>query len=195
MKRLLIPLLFIFPASSLHQPQAVIDKSYYKETLRVLRAQVLAEAAIALTEEPLTVTAATSPRSAGGRHDFFSEGDYWWPNPQSPDSPYIQRDGMSNPDNFTAHRLAMIRFSRCIGALASAYKITGDEKYVRAAIKHCRAWFVDTATRMNPHLLYAQAIKGRATGRGIGIIDTIQFMEVVQGLMAMQDAKSMDRLL
>src|SRR5688572_31437942 len=32
-----------------------------------------------LNEAPITVTAAISPRSAGGKHDFFSEGDYWWP--------------------------------------------------------------------------------------------------------------------
>ena len=100
---------------------------------------------------------------------------------------------MTNPDNFVAHRQAMIRFSKIIGALASAYKITHDEKYSQQALKHCRAWFVDEATMMNPSLLYAQAIKGRFTGRGIGIIDTIQLMEVVQGLMAMLNAKEMNK--
>jgi hypothetical protein len=40
--------------------------------------------------------------------------------------------------------------------------------------------------------LYAQAIKGRATGRGIGIIDTIHLIEVVQGLLAMQKSKSIN---
>ncbi len=99
---------------------------------------------------------------------------------------------MTNPGNFVAHRQAMIRFSRIMGALASAYKITGDQKYVAQALNHCRAWFLDTATLMHPHLLYAQAIKGRATGRGIGVIDTIHFMEVVQALMAMQGAANMD---
>lgn len=167
--------------------------SYYDSAVIVLRKQILEEAAQALKEEPVTVTAQSSPRSAGGKHDFFSEGDYWWPNPVSVDSPYIQRDGMTNPDNFTAHRLAMIRFSRIVGALASAYKITGDDKYVRAALKHCKAWFTDTTTLMNPSLTYAQAIKGRYTGRGIGIIDTIQLMEVVQGLLAMEEAKAMDK--
>jgi hypothetical protein len=159
---------------------------------KTLRKQVLKEAAWAMQQEPVTVTADHSPRSAGGRHDFYSEGDYWWPNPVSSDSPYVQKDGMTNPGNFVAHRLAMIRFSRIMGALASAYKITGDQKYVVQALKHCRAWFVDTATLMNPNLLYAQAIKGRATGRGIGIIDTIHFMEVVQALTAMQQAAAMD---
>lgn len=166
--------------------------SFKEEIAATLYKQVLQETAWAMQQEPLTVTAQSSPRSAGGKHDFFSEGDYWWPNPASVDSPYIQRDGMTNPDNFVAHRQAMIRFSKIMGALASAYKLTGDEKYVQQALKHCKAWFVDAATLMNPNLLYAQAIKGRFTGRGIGIIDTIQLMEVVQGLLAMQNAKSMN---
>src|SRR6476661_7935269 len=70
-----------------------------------------------LAEKPITVTAQFSPRSAGGPHDFFSEGDYWWPNPADPNGPYIQKDGMTNPDNFVAHRLAMIRLSTHVGAL------------------------------------------------------------------------------
>ncbi|RYZ19945.1 MAG: alginate lyase, partial [Chitinophagaceae bacterium] len=158
--------------------------SFKKEVAETLRQQIIEEAAWAMQQEPVTVTAQTSPRSAGGKHDFFSEGDYWWPNPVRLDSPYIQKDGMTNPDNFVAHRQAMIRFSKIVGALSSAYLLTGDEKYVQQAMKHCKAWFVDTATLMNPNLLYAQAIKGRFTGRGIGIIDTIQLMEVVQGLLA-----------
>ena len=59
------------------------------------RGRVLAAAARFLREEPITITASRSPRSAGGPHDFFSEGDYWWPDPKDPDGPYVQRDGMS----------------------------------------------------------------------------------------------------
>jgi len=170
------------------------DVSYKKEIIAVLKKQILAEADLALKQEPITVTASAASRSTGGIHDFYSEGDYWWPNPANPDGPYIQKDGLTNPQNFVAHRLAMIRFSQIIGALASAYKITGDEKYVKQAMVHINAWFNDPKTKMNPNLLYAQAIKGVATGRGIGIIDTIQLMEVVQGIMAMQNAKSMSKL-
>jgi hypothetical protein len=43
---------------------------------------------------------------------------------------------------------------------------------------------------MNPHLLYAQAIKGRFTGRGIGIIDMIQMIEVSQALIVLEKSKS-----
>ncbi|MFL5745830.1 MAG: alginate lyase family protein [Niastella sp.] len=194
-KRVLICWL-LFTGITNIQWRPIDNKTDYKaEVMKTLRKQILAQAAWAMQQQPVTVTAQHSPRSAGGKHDFFSEGDYWWPNPQSVDSPYVQRDGMSNPDNFVAHRQAMIRLSQLVGALASAYELTHDDKYVKQALQHCRAWFVDTATMMNPSLQFAQAIKGRFTGRGIGIIDTIQLMEVVQGLEAMENAKGMDHQL
>ena len=144
------------------------------------RPRVLRNAAKYLEAPPVTVTAASSPRSAGGKHDFFSEGDYWWPDPKKPEGPYIQRDGMSNPDNFVEHRRAMVRLSLIVPALAAAYKITREKKYSATAARHLRAWFVDDATRMNPNLQYAQAIKGRFTGRGTGIIDTLHLVEVAR---------------
>src|SRR5215469_16980528 len=79
------------------------------DIVAIERPRVLQGAAKYLKEAPVTVTASSSPRSAGGKHDYFSEGDYWWPDPNNPDGPYIQRDGMSNPDNFNDHRLALIR--------------------------------------------------------------------------------------
>ena len=88
------------------------------------RGRVLKAADKYLPEQPVTVTAASSPRSAGGVHDFFSEGDYWWPDPKNPDGPYIQRDGMTNPDNFLEHRRAMVRLSLIVPVLAAAWKIT-----------------------------------------------------------------------
>jgi hypothetical protein len=168
---------------------------FEKEVINVLRNDIITRADKNLNEAPQTITMFICKRSAGGIHDFYSEGDYWWPDPSNPDGPYIQRDGMTNPDNFVDHRKAMIRLSQIVGNLASAYKITGDEKYVRQAFIHLKAWFADPSTRMNPSLLYSQAIKGRFTGRGIGIIDTIQLMEVAQGIIAMQNARYVDKQL
>jgi len=163
------------------------------EVKKVLEKEILSSANQSLTLEPITITASHSERSAGGLHDFFSEGDYWWPNPADPNGPYIQKDGITNPDNFTSHRKAMIRFSQIVGTLTSAYIITKDEKYVKHALSHLRAWFMDTATLMNPSLLYAQAIKGKVTGRGVGIIDMIQMMEVAQSVYIIQHAKSVNK--
>lgn len=153
--------------------------------------RVVAEADSVLTLEPKTIVAVRNPRSAGGLHDWSSEGDYWWPNPADPDGPYIQRDGETNPDNFVAHRQLMLTFVRAFDALAAAYKLTGDERYAQAAVRHLDAWFVNPATRMNPNLQYAQAIHGTTTGRGTGVIDTVHFAEVALGVEALRGSQAL----
>jgi len=152
------------------------------------RKRVLKAADAFLAEQPVTITAAHSTRSAGGAHDFFSEADYWWPDPKNPDGPYIQRDGMTNPDNFVEHRRAMVRMSIHVATLTAAYRISGDEKYAGKAIDHLKAWFVADATKMNPNLQYAQAIKGITTGRGIGIIDTLHLVEPARSAQILERA-------
>lgn len=143
-------------------------------------ARVLKAANAYIREKPLTVTSYRSSRSAGGVHDYFSEGDYWWPDPKNPDGPYIRRDGLSNPENFTEHRKALLRLSQQVPALVAAWVLTREKRYAEHAVQHLRAWFLAPATRMNPNLQYAQAIHGITEGRGIGIIDTIHLVEVVR---------------
>ena len=150
------------------------------------RARVLKAADAFLAEAPITITAFKAEKSAGGVHDYFSQADYSWPDPAKPDGlPFVNRDGWSNPDTFQQHRWAMVRLSRGVGALGAAFKITGDRKYADAAAAHLRAWFVTPATRMNPSLLYSQAILGSVTGRGVGIIDTIHLIEVAAAIEVM----------
>ena len=190
---LIIFLLFVFfPLSSASKYRG---KTIEKEAVKFLREEIIRRADLALEEKPVTITDTVCQRSAGGKHDFYSEADYFWPDPANPAGPYIQKDGMSYPGLFKAHRRAMIRLSQVVGSLASAYKVTGDEKYVRAAFAHLKAWFVDTATMMNPSLLYGQAVIGKNTGRGIGIIDTIHLMEVAQGILVMENARCIDKAL
>jgi hypothetical protein len=167
----------------------------FREVQGIDRQRILQQANLYLSENPITVTASTCERSAGGIHDYFSEGDYWWPDPQNPGGPYIRRDGLSNPHVFSDHRQYLRRLSLIVPALTSAYVITKDQRYSDHAVKHLRAWFVNENTRMNPHLLYAQAIHGRVTGRGIGIIDTIHLVEVARAisvLAALSDKYSDD---
>jgi hypothetical protein len=154
------------------------------------RPRVVQQAGAVLTAAPKTIVAARNPKSAGGLHDFSSDGDYWWPDPKNPDGPFIQRDGMTNPENFVAHRQALLAFGRNFDVLAAAYALTHDERFAAAGVKHLHAWFVDPATRMNPTLLYSQAIKGRFTGRSIGVIDTLHLAEVALGVEALRGAKA-----
>ena len=152
------------------------------------RERVLAQAKRFVNDAPVTVTASHSPRSAGDIHDYFSEGDYWWPDPGNPGGPYIQRDGMSNPGNFDDHRKALMRFSVEMPALVAGWMVSHDRRFVIAAERHARAWFVSPKTRMTPALRYAQAIHGRVTGRGTGIIDTIHLVEVARALERLDGA-------
>lgn len=152
------------------------EKSLVKE----LRAETIVLADSFMNDGIITVTDSYCERSAGGIHDFYSEADYFWPDPDNPDDPYIHRDGQSNPDNFSSHRHAMVRLSEHVTTLTSAWLLTGEEKYAVKAIDHLHQWFVDTATTMNPNMLYSQATPGLRTGWGIGLIDAYHFVEVTR---------------
>ncbi|MDA3822353.1 MAG: alginate lyase family protein [Bacteroidales bacterium] len=168
------------------------EKDFLSQAEYVLNDSVLLKANVYLNEEPQTVTASMCPRSSGGIHDFYSEGDYWWPNPDNPEGLYVRKDGMTNPENFTEHRKALMRFSEIVGTMTSAYLITYNKAYSDAVNMHLKAWFIDDSTKMNPNLLFAQAVKGRHTGRGIGIIDAIHFMEVVQSVIVLEEHQQMN---
>jgi len=158
----------------------------YSMVAKVDRERILRAANQYLTEAPVTVTASHSDRSAGGLHDYFSQGDYWWADPKNPGGPWIRRDGYTNPDNFNAHREALIGLGVKAPALIAAWRLTKDKRYSAHFLKHLRAWFVDPATKMNPNLEYAQAIMGVSTGRGTGIIDTLQWTDLARGLRLME---------
>jgi hypothetical protein len=91
--------------------------------------------------------------------------DYFWPDPTKTNGlPFINRDGESYPGLFTAHRMAMRHLRSAVAALGAAYKLTGDDRYAGKAAELLRDFFFDPATRMNPHLQYAQADSGQVAG-------------------------------
>jgi hypothetical protein len=151
------------------------------------RARVLRAAERYLLESPMTIVSAPASRSAGGLHDYFSEADYFWPDPKNPSGPYINRDGESNPANFNAHRLLLIRLSIQAPALSAAWVLTRHRDFAAHAAAHLRAWFIEPATRMNPNLRYAQAVHGVSTGRSYGIIDTLHLVEVARAAIVLHN--------
>jgi hypothetical protein len=154
------------------------------------RRRLLPQAAALLAAAPRTIAAIPAPRSPAGPQDYYSEGDYWWPDPANPGGAYIRRDGRSNPGKFDGHRDALIAFGRTVPALAALWDLTGEARFAEGAVRHLAAWFVDPATRMNPNLDHAQAIIGVNSGRAIGVIDTLQIVEVARAaaLFARKDA-------
>jgi hypothetical protein len=151
------------------------------------RERILKAAEAALKLEPPAITKHRATLSAGGPNDFYSNADYFWPDPTKPDGlPYINRDGESNPDNFFHHRMAMRTERDAVAALGAAYKISGDDRYVTRAVELLRVFFLDPQTRMNPNLQYAQAVPGLSTGRSWGIIDGLHLVEIPPAIAAMQ---------
>ena len=134
---------------------------------------LLRRAEAALDVGPFTVTDKKMLPPSGDPHDYMSVGPYWWPNPDTDDGlPYIRRDGETNPERREYDNVAMSAMSGAVRDLGRAYFFSGEERFAEHAATLLRVWFLDEATRMNPHLKFGQAIPGRVDGRGIGIIDT-----------------------
>ena len=155
-------------------------------------AKLETDARRAMQQKPLSVvTKAVAPPS-GDKHDYLSQAPYFWPDPKKPDGlPYINRDGERNPelDKITDH-LAMDQMGVAVRALSLAYYFKDDEEYAAKATQLLRVWFLDPATRMNPHLEYAQFIPGVNTGRGIGLIETRGLVNVVDAIGLLAGSKS-----
>ncbi|NHW35406.1 alginate lyase family protein [Paenibacillus aceris] len=148
---------------------------------------IIRQADATLTAPNVHITDASAPQSPGSVHDYYSNGDYWWPNPNTPDGlPYVRRDGESNPDNFHAHRILLRRMRSRVACLAAAYRITGEKQYAAKAVQLLDAFFLNENTRMNPHLLYAQAVPGVCDGRGIGVIDTLHLIDAAAAVHVLQ---------
>jgi len=162
------------------------------EVAKLDRERILRLANGAVDMAPVAITDHVAKLSEGGIHDFYSNGDYWWPDPNKADGlPYIQRDGQSNPDNFFHHRLALRQLRDAVAALGAAYSLDGQDKYAQKAVALLKVFFLDKETRMNPSLLYAQAIPGRFSGRGTGIIDTLHLAEVPLAIVAIDKSPAL----
>ncbi len=188
------------PAPGGEKPKAVLKTTSEaklpspKLTLDVAaidRERILRASTAALKQKPVSITTTPAKLSEGGPNDFYSNGDYWWPDSSKPNGlPYIKRDGETNPENFVAHRMAVKALRDSVAALAAAYKITGEDKYVIKAAELLKVFFLDAKTRMNPSLNFAQAVPGVSPGRGIGIIDTLHIIEIPAAVKAMEKSKA-----
>ncbi len=162
------------------------------KSLEAALAKLEAEAKAALKTVPLSVVNKEVTPPSGDKHDYMSQAPYWWPNPETPNHlPYIRRDGERNPEieKLPDHQ----NFNKLMSVtetLALAYYFKGDEACAAKATQLLRGWFLDPATRMNPHLNYGQAILGVNDGRGIGIIETAGLPRLVDGIGLLAGSKA-----
>ena len=154
-----------------------------RETHPELTERLRAQADAWLEHPDLSVTQFPSRAASGDPHDFYSEGPYWWPDPDKADGlPYIRRDGYRNPNNYYEHPRALSELADGVHLLSLAGYLLENPAYFEKAAHLLRVWFIDEKTRMNPHLNYGQAIPGICTGRGIGIITLSSLDRILHGL-------------
>ena len=154
--------------------------------------QIIAKADAAINITPPHITDDRAERSMGGPNDFYSDSDYWWPDPDKADGlPYIRRDGETNPDNFNKHRASMRIMRTCVANLTAGYCISENEAYANKAVTFLREFFLDEETKMNPHMLYAQAVAGLHHGRAVGVIDTLHLIDVPVAIGRLKNSSAM----
>lgn len=137
---------------------------------------------------PLSVVQKIATPPSGNKHDYMSIAPYWWPDPSKPNGlPYIRKDGEVNPETADyTDKSNMTKMSESVYDLSLGYYFAGDERFAKKAVELMHTWFVDTATRMNPHLNYGQAVKGVISGRAEGLIDSRHFIFLIDGIQLIQ---------
>jgi len=128
---------------------------------------------------------------SGDKHDYMSLAPYFWPDPSNPNGAYIRKDGERNPEIYGINdHKAVDDLQKAVKLLSLAYYFSGQEVYAKKASELLHVFFLDTTTKMNPNMKYAQAIKGVNDGRGTGILDTRSFSDVVSSVGLLAGSKS-----
>lgn len=134
----------------------------------------------------------TTPPS-GDKHDYLSQGRYWWPNPKTVNGlPYIRKDGVVNPEIEDFDRDILSRMVKSVIHLSLAFYLTSDDKYASKAVENLRIWFVHKRTKMNPNMNFGQTIPGfyGGNGRGEGVLDTYGFVEMLDAVELLKKSSS-----
>lgn len=154
--------------------------------LLAAREAILKTATAKLDQKPPAVTEKKMLAPSGDPHDYMSLSTYSWPNPDTPDGlPYVSRDGQTNPEALQTDMGRFRHLASVVPTLSWAYFLSDDERFAAKGIQFVRTWFLDPATRMNPHLRYGGYIPGVVDGRNYGLTDvkSIRFILDTIGLL------------
>ena len=144
---------------------------------------IVRKASQLLQTDPISIIDKSKPGPSGNFQDYYSISPYWWPNTQTYDGlPYVRIDGFRNPEVDDYDRIKLIKLKERILTLGIAYYITNNEDFASAAIDQINIWFINSETSMTPHLFYAQAIPGETEGRALGIIESRDFVFILDAV-------------
>ncbi len=155
----------------------------------------LSSADSSLSPQPLSVVTKTLLPPSGDKHDYLSLSRYYWPDPAKPNGlPWIKRDGQTNLERvkLAPDSEALGKTSYRIRALAMAYAITSDEKYLKKLLEVLRVWFFDASTKMNPNLNFSQGVPGKNSGAPSGIIEGNDFALIADSLFLINSSANLE---
>jgi hypothetical protein len=161
---------------------------HYKAIVKRLRKN----ARISRERGPYSVVDSPEVAPSGDVHDYVSYARYWWPNPDTPDGlPYIRRDGKTNEELLAkGDREPIGKLYDDLETLALAGYLLDEKKSAEHGAMLVRTWFLEPATKMNPHIRYGQAVPGRNDGRGSGIIDTRHIIRVLDAVALLNETEA-----
>ncbi len=181
------PQLIFLSEERLEKVKSLIEKKdqYFTEPYDLLIAGANEE----LTKAPNPVTNKTQAPPSGDKHDYMSIAPYRWPNPETEDGfPWIVRDGEINPMS-RGNDTDKVRLSGMFGGLSKlsmAFYFSGEVKYADKAKSILKTWFIDEATKVNPHINFGQGIPGEVDGRRAGIIEWRSISTVINTIQLLQ---------
>lgn len=171
---------------------ALCSGEYWEQLRRNCPASLLnqlREDADRCLEQPLlSITWRKGTTLSPDPHDYISFSPYNWPNPDTADGfPWIQRDGVINPEFRNYDGPILGEFCRRVGVLVTAGQLTGEERYFRCAGKLLKCWFLMPETAMNPNFRYAQFVPGNKIGSCWGLIDSHIFCQLLEAVGSLKN--------
>ncbi|MEO6549053.1 MAG: alginate lyase family protein [Ferruginibacter sp.] len=185
-----LPVVFSIDAASLAANKTKLNQ--HNQDILPAYHQLLEDAKTALLFKPVSVMEKENLPPSSDKHDYMSIAPYFWPDSTKPGgSPYINKDGLRNPEELAyKDKIYLAAVCDAVSTLALAWYFSGDNLYAEHAARILRVWFLNEDSKMNPNLNFAQAVKGRETGRGYGLIDTRHFVKLIDAIGILKGAES-----
>jgi len=127
--------------------------------------QLIADAEEALTRKPYSVIDKKTLPPSGNVNDYWHPAPYWWPNPNTKEVPGTR---LYEPESDKYDRTRLQRVFDDSITLALAWYFTGEKGYAEHGSRILERFFINPATRMTPHLGYAQVRLGKNNNKGYG---------------------------
>jgi hypothetical protein len=156
--------------------------------------KIIKSATSALKVQPLSVVQKKVFPDGADHHEYVSMAIYYWPDiSKANGKPYINKDGLINPEKNDNDKYDAARFSKLISTvntLSLAYYLNGNEAFAKHSAYLLRTWFLDSETKMNPNLDYAQGVPGKDNGRYSGIIDTSSLISIIDSVKMIEKSEN-----